>query len=72
MWKVRVDAVNRKTGEVEKKEFIALDTYALTPEQKLLWQKLVGFKNTEEGEGPEVEEVRVTNMRIKAITEMKL
>jgi hypothetical protein len=63
MWKVRVEAVNRTTGEVEKKEFVALDTYTLTPEQKLLWQKLVGERT---------EEVRVTNMRIKAITEMKL
>jgi hypothetical protein len=63
MWKVKVEAINRKTGEMEKKEFVALDTYALTPEQKLLWQRLVG-------EG--TEEVKVTNMRIKTITEMKL
>jgi hypothetical protein len=63
MWKVKVDAINRKTGEVEKKEFVALDTYTLTPEQKLLWNKLMGERT---------EEVKVTNMRIKVITEMKL
>jgi hypothetical protein len=74
MWKVRVEAVNRTTGEVEKKEFVALDTYALTPEQKLLWQMLVGEDKEDWRRVPEkrTEELKITNMRIKTITEMRL
>lgn len=55
MWKVRVETVD---GEL--KEFEALDTYTLTPEQKLLWNTLVG------------EPERITNMRIKVIVEKKI
>lgn len=55
MWKVLVE-----TNDGEKKEFFALSTYELTPEQKLLWQ-------TKEGQ-----EEKVTNLRIKAIIERKV
>lgn len=58
MWKVTVE-----TTDGEERVFQSLDTYSLTPEQKLLWKKLVGDR---------IEEEKVTNLRIKTIIETKI
>lgn len=62
MWKVRVETTDGKV-----KEFTALDAYALTEDQKLLWKRVV-----EDQPEIETEDERVTNMRIKTISEENL
>ena len=55
MWSVQIETQNG-----EKRAFLALSTYELTEEQKLLWKSVMG------------EEQKVTNARIKCIIERKI
>jgi hypothetical protein len=58
-WRIRVEAKGKEGEEDEKKDFLALDVYEVTEEQKLLWKTLTG------------KEVLLTGTRIKTVLEEK-
>ena len=65
MWKVRVETSN---GEV--REFTALDLCKPTEGQKLLWKRVMsGGRGSET---IETEDEKVTQSRIKVVSEVKL